>query len=287
MNSENLNGTARNDFNCANQLPIKECIDSLWERLLPGLISKAGWTLVDDTATPRFETEGGSQSGWHEETYTDESDWYFAAYDTSLTGEAVPGYRRALSAFADVSGRPALPQRGALLPWYSHYYPYGENLIGSQTLAGYKARGMPLGQLVSDLFWHEVNVPGRCEGYGGYVWNTTLWPTPEAYLDELHAGKTQYGAPLSFSVDVHPQEGIDACQGPAYHEIGKLLGFDTSDNYTIPCDVANQTFTEGLFEYILEEKDHAGIDIMWTDYPGCGSKQNPLPATNHLIWNNI
>jgi hypothetical protein len=46
---------------------------------------------------------------------------------------------------------------------------------------------------------------------------------------------------------VHPETGIDHCED-RYAAVGQRLGFDTSLNATIPCDMGNLSFAQALFD---------------------------------------
>lgn len=102
----------------------------------------------------------------------------------------------------------------------------------------------------------------------------TIFPDPSAFLDGLKTGNNPYGSALEFLGNLHVQEGVDACQGPAYQVLAKRMGLPTDKNQTIKCELGNQTFAQGLFELLLDPAPPAGSGAWpyrWTDYgKSCG-----------------
>ena len=88
------------------------------------------------------------------------------------------------------------------------------------------------------------------------------------------------GHPLTLSLNVHPQSGIDHCD-QRYPQAAKLLGWDTSKNATIPCDMSNASFASALFNVYYDASPLKGAAWWWTDYDGCGGP-NPLGWSNHV-----
>ena len=93
-------------------------------QLEPGLISRDGWTVVDDSTRPLFDSDDfsfpqGEQSPWPWVILRpagDRQDWYFFGYGHD--------YRRALSDFTRVAGKIPLPPRFAFGAWWSRYWAY-------------------------------------------------------------------------------------------------------------------------------------------------------------------
>ncbi len=93
-------------------------------QLEPGLISRDGWTLVDDSARPLFDSADfsfpqGEVSQWPWVMLRpsgDRQDWYFFGYGHD--------YRRALYDFTQVAGKIPLPPRFAFGAWWSRYWSY-------------------------------------------------------------------------------------------------------------------------------------------------------------------
>jgi alpha-glucosidase (family GH31 glycosyl hydrolase) len=86
-------------------------------QLEPGLLSRKGWSLIDDSQRPLFDSAdfsmaAGEQSTWPwiiQRPTGDRLDWYLFGY-----GHA---YRQALGDFVKVAGRIPLPPRYAFGNW--------------------------------------------------------------------------------------------------------------------------------------------------------------------------
>src|SRR5690606_38291533 len=89
-NPQNLLGTARTLDDVSGHV-----------RLQPGLLSRAGWTLVDDSHTLVF-----NENGWLENRTSGGLDWYFFGYGSD--------YQAALDDYFKVTGRIALLPRWVL-----------------------------------------------------------------------------------------------------------------------------------------------------------------------------
>ncbi len=95
-------------------------------KLEPGLISRDGWTLVDDSARPLFDSadfsfRAGEQSAWPWVILRpagDRQDWYFFGYGHD--------YKGALHDFTRVAGKIPLPPRFAFGAWWSRYWSYSD-----------------------------------------------------------------------------------------------------------------------------------------------------------------
>ena len=79
----------------------------------PGLLSRDGWTLVDDSARPLF---GDGDWAWPQSRPDiDALDWYFFGYGYD--------YARWLRDFTRLAGRVPLPPRFVFGSWWSRYWP--------------------------------------------------------------------------------------------------------------------------------------------------------------------
>ena len=99
--SANLKGTTRTLDGANGPVPLE-----------PGLLSRDGWALVDDTGRPLFDA---SPWPWVVERASGErQDWYFFGYGHD--------YRRALADFTRVAGKIPMPPRFAFGAWWSRYW---------------------------------------------------------------------------------------------------------------------------------------------------------------------
>ena len=116
VDERNLQGTTRT-LDGALGGKTKEPMD-------PGLISRDGWVVVDDSARPlfdcdRFQFQQGENSPWPwvmQRPAGERQDWYFFGYGHD--------YKQALGDFIKVAGRIPLPPRFAFGAWWSRYWAY-------------------------------------------------------------------------------------------------------------------------------------------------------------------
>jgi hypothetical protein len=112
-------------------------------RLETGLLSRDGWTLVDDTTRLLFDN-----SAWAWVTARpagDRQDLYFLGYGHD--------YRRALGDFTKVAGKIPLPPRFVFGSWWSRYWAYTDTEL-MNLVADFRAHDLPLDVLVIDMDWH-------------------------------------------------------------------------------------------------------------------------------------
>ncbi len=117
--------------------------DQTKEPIQPGLISRDGWTIVDDSTRPLFDSADfsfsqGEQSRWPWVMLRpagDRQDWYFFGYGHE--------YRQALSDYVKVAGRIPLPPRFAFGTWWSRYWAYSDQEF-DDLIKGFHENDTPL-----------------------------------------------------------------------------------------------------------------------------------------------
>ncbi|MGB7189748.1 MAG: TIM-barrel domain-containing protein, partial [Acidobacteriaceae bacterium] len=199
----NLQGTARTLDGARG--------DHLQAPMDPGLISRNGWVLVDDSTRPLFDSDNfnfahGEQSPWPwvmERPAGDRQDLYFFGYGHD--------YKQALHDFVRVAGRIPLPPRFAFGIWWSRYWSYSDQELDN-LVHGFRENSTPLNVLVIDMGWHisheqleamhEKDQSGQSLGWSGYTWNHLLFPDPKDFLTSLH----RQG--LKVTLNLHPASGI-------------------------------------------------------------------------------
>ena len=158
------------------------------EPIGPGLLSRDGWTLVDDSTRPLFDSDDfsftkGENSPWPwvmQRPAGDRQDWYFFGYGHD--------YKQALADFILVAGRIPLPPRFAFGAWWSRYWAYSDQEL-DDLVRGFRENDTPLDVLVIDMDWHLTFGPsgagakpkdqsGHTMGWSGYTWNKLLFPDP-------------------------------------------------------------------------------------------------------------
>jgi hypothetical protein len=282
-NPENLLGTTRT-LDGAYGSNTKEPIGQ-------GLVSRAGWDLVNDTTRPLFDSTDfqfreGENSPWpwamerpEYERPGQYSDWYFFGYGHD--------YRKALGDFVRVAGRIPLPPRFAFGIWWSRYWAYSDQEL-DQLVRGFHENDTPLNVLVIDMDWHinedqlkargEVDQSGQRLGWTGYSWNKLLFPDPSAFLKHIH----EQG--LKVTLNLHPASGIQPWE-TAYPAMARAMGIDPASKKYVPFDPTNKKWVENYFKYVLHPLEKEGIDFWWLDW-----QQNPMmtkmPGVNNTWWLN-
>lgn len=141
-NEGNLKGTTRTLDQIDGATPLED-----------GILSREGWSLIDDTGKPVFDNSDWSWLMSRDEKMA--QDWYYMAYGSD--------YKQALADYTLVAGRVAFPPKYAFGTWQSRWWKYtDEELKG--LVNEYKTNDFPLDVLVIDMDWHIVNLPEMYDG---------------------------------------------------------------------------------------------------------------------------
>lgn len=249
--TQNLGGTAR----------TLDGVDGRCE-LEPGILSRAGYSVLDDSASMLFDGNGfvaPRRSG-------DRIDGYLFCYGHD--------YKRAMASFYGISGRqPSLP-RWALGNWWSRYYAYKDHEY-LQLMDKFQQASVPLSVAVIDMDWHLVkgdNVPHS--GWTGYTWNKELFPDPPAFTKALH----ERG--LKITLNDHPHAGVHLHED-MYEEMARVLGHDTSSKAPILFNPADPQFMHAYLNVLHRKLENDGCDFWWIDW-----QQGPYSRTPGLdpLW---
>ena len=192
------------------------------------------------------EVTPGNVIPWINDTTVDAVDVYFFAFGTD--------YRGALQTFTTIMGKIELPPLSAFGVWWSRYYRYSQEEFVEQVctrvdgcvsawgcrvfvsvamltrclrqiLDGYADHGLPLSHVVLDMDWHIEPTESDCTAWGGFTFNTALFPDPAAFISQLHKDGVALGHPLKLLLNVHPGPGVDHCQ-TNYPEFAAAMGVD-------------------------------------------------------------
>jgi alpha-glucosidase (family GH31 glycosyl hydrolase) len=235
--------------------------------LEPGIVSRWGVALLDDSASFVFEDDG-----WVSPRNGGRIDLYLFAYGHD--------FDEALQAFYALSGpQPVLP-RWALGNWWSRYHRYSADSYLA-LLDRFSEERLPFSVAVLDMDWHKVDsVPEEYgSGWTGYSWEPSLFPDPEAFLAELHRRG------LRVTLNVHPADGVRAFED-AYAAMARALGRDGDDGEPVAFDVTDAAFLEAYFSVLHHGLEDQGVDFWWLDWqqgpysriPGI----DPLWVLNHF-----
>ena len=221
-----------------------------------GIVSRDGWTLIDDSGSFLFDDSDWSWVTTRENTNA--QDWYFMAYEHD--------YKAALKDYSLIAGKTPLPPRYAFGYWWSRFWSYSDKEM--RTLVNdYRKYNLPIDVLVVDMDWHRIDSiisPNRDEfgemkWWTGWSWNTELFPDPEKFLQWTKKEK------LRTTLNLHPASGIAPFEDQ-YQEFAKKMNFDTSTGRNIPYQGSNKKFMTNLFDVVLTPMEKWGVDFWWLDW---------------------
>jgi alpha-glucosidase (family GH31 glycosyl hydrolase) len=255
-------------------------------KLEPGLISRNGWTLVDDSARPLFDSadfsfRAGEQSAWPWVMLRpagERQDWYFFGYGHD--------YKGALRDFTRVAGNIPLPPRFAFGAWWSRYWSYSDQEF-EQLLQQFQTHEIPLNVLVIDIDWHptfnqvvgntKVDASGHQLGWTGYSWNKLLFPDPAGFLSSVH------DQGLKTTLNIHPASGIQPWED-SYPAMANSMGIDPASKQYVPFDITDRKFADNYLKYVIHPLERQGIDFFWLDWQQ--EDATKLPGVNPTFWLN-
>lgn len=239
----------------------------------PGLISRSGWAVHDDSAAPVLQEDGwvaGRPAGQRQ-------DLYFLGYGRD--------FRACLQEASLVFGRQRLPPRQILGYWYSRYWCYTDREL-EDLVDDFDRRGLPLDVLVVDMDWHRL-------GWTGYSFDQACFPDPDRFLKRLH----QRG--LGITLNLHPAMGVGdhedafADFAAAVPDLRPEPVAKGANGYRfaqtrIPFRSTDPAYMRAYFDHLHRPLQQRGVDFWWmdwqqgktTDIPGL----DPLPWLNHLHW---
>lgn len=242
-----------------------------WEEqtLQPGLLSRDGWVLVDDTGTvvlDEVDGPGDRAKRWPVARDPGERrDLYLFAYGSD--------HSAALRAGTELFGRQPLPPRYAFGYWYSRYYPYTDREL-LELAEQFDQHDVPVDVLVIDMDWH-------LPGWTGYTWDRDLFPDPTDTLQRLH------DRGLRVSLNLHPADGVGRHED-AFTAMCEALDLDPDTVDRVPFDITDPAFVDAYFRILHHPEEDRGVDFWWMDWQqGTGSTVpglDPLTWLNHLHW---
>ncbi len=249
-----LGGTARTLDTIDGSCPLE-----------PGLMSKYGYSLLDDSRSLCL-----CEDGFVAPRRSDCIDLYFFGY-----GHA---YRACLQDFYKLCGSTPMLPRFVFGNWWSRYYAYTEESYCA-LMDRFAQEKTPFSVAVIDMDWHLTRIdPKYGSGWTGYTWNRELFPDPARFLNGLHRRG------LKTSLNLHPAEGI-AAHEDAYAQMAKAMGIDPESEQTVLCDVSDPAYLENYFQYVLHPLEEQGVDFWWIDWQQ-GTRTKLAGLDPLWIWNH-
>lgn len=245
-------------------------------RLEPGLLSRDGWTVIDDSSRLLFDS-----SDWAWVTRRpegDRQDLYFLGYGHD--------YKRALADYTKVAGKIPLPPRFVFGAWWSRYWAYTDKEL-EDLVRDFRSHDVPLDVLVIDMDWHLTfnyamnkgaqDASGHSLGWTGYTWDRNYFPRPEQFLSWAH----QQG--LKTTVNLHPASGVQPFE-EQYPEMARAMGIDPATKEYVRFNITDRKFADNYFDILHHPLEKQGIDFFWLDWQQ--EETTSVPGLNPTFWLN-
>ena len=255
-------------------------------KLETGLVSRDGWSLIDDSNTALFDSadfsfkqgENSTLPWVVERTSGSRQDWYFLGY-----GHA---YKEALHDYTQISGKIPLPPRFAFGAWWSRYWDYSDTELHDLVMQFHEHK-VPLDVLVIDMGWHlspaeiplkrNLDYANQSTGWTGYTWNPNYFPHPESFLNWVH----QQG--LKVTLNLHPASGVQPWEA-AYPAMAKAMGVDPTPQNFVPFTITDKKFANNYMNILHHPLEKQGIDFWWLDWQQ--QMKTDLATVNPTWWLN-
>lgn len=231
----------------------------------PGLASRSGWAVVDDSSSLVFDAQG-----WLEPraALPKAQDLYFFGYGHD--------YQGCLRDYCRVTGSVPLLPRWALGNWWSRYWTYTQDEL-TALVEDFRAHDVPLSVCIVDMDWHIVDTGRGYSGWTGYTWNKALFPDPDGFIRGLH------DQGLKTALNLHPADGVRPHE-VMYAEMARRMGIDPETEEPVRFDLADPDFANAYFEVLHYPQEARGVDFWWLDWQQ--GELSSLPGLDPLWWLN-
>ena len=270
-NPQNLLGTTRT-LDGADGSKLKEPMEQ-------GILSRAGWSLIDDSQRHVLTPDGSEWKEWVEaRPEGDRQDLYLFAYGHD--------YKQELADYALVAGRAPMPPKYTLGYWWSRYWQYSDNEF-VDLVNKLKSMDVPIDVLIVDMDWHETwglrksNSPkdeyGQRIGWTGYTWQKELFPSPANFL------KWTENEELKVALNLHPASGIQPYEA-VYDDFTKEYGWSEKGK-SVPFKIDERKWADAYFKTVLEPMERDGVDFWWLDWQQW-KESKYTPGLSNTFWLN-
>ena len=261
----NLGGTIRTLDGVEGPVPLE-----------PGLLSRDGWVVVDDSERALFD-----ESDWPwvlPRPKGERQDLYFFGYGHE--------YKKALHDFTETAGKIPMPPRFAFGLWWSRYWAYTDQEF-KELVGEFETHDVPLDVLVIDMDWHNTfnlrwdtdkrDQAGQRLGWTGYTWDRNYFPDPPTFLQwcESKGVKT----PLN----IHPASGIQPHED-VYPAMARAMAIAPETKSYVPFDIVDKRFAENYMNIVLHPLEQQGVDFWWLDWQQWATTK--IPGVTPTWWLN-
>ena len=226
----NLRGTRRTLDECEGDAALE-----------PGLMSRAGWFLFDDSRSVVFNHDDGwvaPRPDWELQ------DWYFGCYGHD--------YKGALAEYLRFGGRVPLIPRFVLGAWWSRYWAYSAQDL-EDLVTDFERHDLPLDVLVVDMDWHTPVT------WTGYTWNRNCSPTRTASWPHPCQG-------AAGNVQPAPGPGCRARTKRSTRSSPKPHRHRPGFGQAVPFHITDKRFVQNYFELLHHPMERQGVDFWWIDW---------------------
>jgi len=253
-NKANLLGTVRTLDQVDGDIPLNS-----------GLLSRNGWSLVDDSDSLVF-----NDVGWLEtrDRSSELKDLYFFGYGIEFT--------ECLIDFQKLSGRVPILPRFALGNWWSRYWKYTQDEL-LRLMGDFRRHQVPFSVCIVDMDWHIVDTGNESSGWTGYTWNNNLFPDPQSFLNEIH------DLGLRTALNLHPASGVYPHE-EKYETMARRMNINPDSQEPVRFDIANPNFTKAYFEVLHHPLEALGVDFWWLDWQQ--GTESTMEGLDPLFWLN-
>ena len=242
-----------------------------------GILSRDGWTVVDDSKNHLFEVKDGEE--WLAVRPDGErQDLYLFAYGHD--------YRGAMADYARVAGPAPMPPRYVFGYWWSRYWQYSDSEV-RDLITRLRSLDIPVDVLIVDMDWHETwgmtqyNAPkdefGQRIGWTGYTWQKELFPNPKNFLQDMH----RLG--LKTALNLHPASGIQPYES-VYEDFCKDYGWKEPGK-PVPFKMDEKSWSDSYYRTVLAPMERAGVDFWWLDWQQWKLSKY-TPGLSNTFWLN-
>ncbi len=231
------------------------------EPMEPGILSRSGWSVVDDSQRHLLVPVESHWESWVEcRPEGNRQDLYLFAYGHD--------YTKALGDYIKVAGRIPLPPKFAFGYWWSRYWQYSDNEL-RDLVGAMKSMDIPIDVLIVDMDWHETwglkkgNDAARDEygqrvGWTGYTWKKQLFPSPKNFMKWCH------DEGLKVSLNLHPASGIQPYEEP-YERFVEAYDWPEKGK-SVPFYIDDPKWADAYFDTVLGPMEKEGVDFWWLDW---------------------
>lgn len=241
-------------------------------QLEKGLLSRAGWSIIDESPLAR-RGDGSTTFAFDHKHQADGIDWWAEPVDKQAVDWYFMGYghqyKKALADYARIGGRMPMPPLYILGYWYSKYQRYTQQDF-MDIATEIQQNNIPLDVMIFDMDWHT-------KGWTGWTWDKTIIPEPEKLIDFMHQRHLKVG------LNLHPADGVNSDQEYFGDMVRDLHLPDTTTN--IPWKLEDRAFYKVMFKDILRHREAQGVDFWWLDWQQ--NLINPrVPGLSETFWCN-